>query len=138
MKTMKIVLSLIFVYLLVNCLNLINQEFRLQNYRLRLDEDMKKVQAEQLKLKKDLHYYSTSAGVEELARKRLGYYKKGEIPMRVIETPQESEQVASVSPELLSEVPEAVPQTEPMPENNSPPEQEPVSVTKQVQPPAQF
>lgn len=90
MKTMKIVLSLVFVYLLINCINLVNQEFRLQNYQLRLEEDMKKVKAEQVKLKKDFHYYSTSAGVEELARKRLGYYKKGEIPMRVIESPESS------------------------------------------------
>lgn len=98
MKTMKLMLSFVFIYLLVNCINLINQEFRLQNYQLMLEEDMKKVQAEQIKLKNDMHYYGTSAGVEELARKRLGYYKKGEIPMRVIETPISSEQVTKVSP----------------------------------------
>ncbi len=83
---MKIALSLVFVYLLVNCINLINQEMRLQNYQTRLDDDMQKVVSEQVKLKEDLKYYGTSEGVEELARKRLGYYKKGEIPLRVIES----------------------------------------------------
>lgn len=88
MKTMKIALALVFVYLLINCINLVNQEMRLQNYQARLDEDVRNVQAEQAKLKQDLKYYSTSEGVEELARKRLGYYKQGEIPLRVIESAQ--------------------------------------------------
>src|SRR5687768_14206222 len=86
MKTMKIALSLVFVYLLVNCINLVNQEMRLQNYQTRLDDDMQKVVSEQVKLKEELKYYNTSEGVEELARKRLGYYKQGEIPLRVIES----------------------------------------------------
>ncbi|PKL75178.1 MAG: hypothetical protein CVV27_16730 [Candidatus Melainabacteria bacterium HGW-Melainabacteria-1] len=86
MKTMKIALGLVFVYLMVNCVNLINQEMRLQNYQARLDTDIAKVRSEQTRLKEDLKYFNTSAGVEELARKRLGYYKKGEIPLRVIES----------------------------------------------------
>lgn len=86
MKTMKIALSLVFAYLLVNCINLLNQEMRLQNYQARLDLDVQQVQTEQSKLKQDLKYYGTSEGVEELARKRLGYYKQGEIPLRVIES----------------------------------------------------
>ncbi|HEY9843592.1 MAG TPA: septum formation initiator family protein [Candidatus Obscuribacterales bacterium] len=87
---MKIALALVFVYLLVNCINLVNQEMRLQNYQARLDQDIQHVRKEQSKLKGDLKYYNTSEGVEELARKRLGYYKQGEIPLRVIEsaTPQ--------------------------------------------------
>lgn len=99
MKTMKIALSLVFVYLLVNCINLVNQEMRLQNYQTRLDDDMQKVVSEQVKLKEDLKYYNTSEGVEELARKRLGYYKKGEIPLRVIESApaQSSDQGVIVS-----------------------------------------
>ena len=51
---MKIALSLVFVYLLVNCINLVNQEMRLQNYQTRLDDDMQKVVSEQVKLKEDL------------------------------------------------------------------------------------
>lgn len=86
MKTMKIALALVFVYLLVNCINLVNQEMRLQNYQARLDQDMQNVHSEQAKLQQDIKYYSTSEGVEELARKRLGYYKQGEIPLRVIES----------------------------------------------------
>ena len=84
MKTMKITLALLFVYLLINCINLLNQEVRLQNYQARLDDDMQQVQAEHSQLKQELAYYSTPEGVEELARKRLGYYKKGELPLRVI------------------------------------------------------
>lgn len=86
MKTMKIALALVFVYLLINCINLVNQEVRLQNYQARLDQDVQHVRSEQTKLKQDLKYYGTSEGVEELARKRLGYYKQGEIPLRVIES----------------------------------------------------
>lgn len=83
-KSMKITLSLLFAYLLINCVNLLNQEVRLQNYQARLDDDMQQVQAEQEQLQQELAYYSTPEGVEELARKRLGYYKKGELPLRVI------------------------------------------------------
>lgn len=91
MKTMKIALSLIFVYLLVNCVNLINQEMRLQHYGAQLDKDMQQALAQKNKLKQDLQHFSTPQGVEQLARERLGYYKKGEIPLRVIETPSSTE-----------------------------------------------
>lgn len=92
MKTMKIALSLIFVYLLVNCINLINQEMRLQHYGAQLEKDMQQALDHQSSLKKDLHHFSTPQGVEQLARERLGYYKKGEIPLRVIETPSATEE----------------------------------------------
>lgn len=91
MKTVKIALACVFVYLLINCVNLINQEMRLQNYQARLNHDMQKVQQEHNDLKRDIKHYSTSEGVEELARQRLGYYKKGEIPLRVIETPSQTQ-----------------------------------------------
>ncbi|MBF2052562.1 MAG: septum formation initiator family protein [Candidatus Sericytochromatia bacterium] len=86
MKTMKVILAALFVYLSVNCVNLINQELRLQKYHARLEQDMAVVKAQQAQLKAELAHYNTSEGVEELARKRLGYFKKGEIPLRVIES----------------------------------------------------
>lgn len=84
MKTTKLALFLVFAYLMINCVNLINQEMRLQHYQARLDEDLAKTAAEHKKLQEQLKYFNTPQGVEELARKRLGYYKKGEVPMRVI------------------------------------------------------
>jgi len=87
MKKMKFALAFIFVYLFVNCINLINQEMRLQNYQARLSADEQQVLYENSQLKSDLKYFNTPAGVEELARKRLGYYKNGEIPLRVIQSP---------------------------------------------------
>lgn len=88
---MKVILAALFVYLSVNCVNLINQELRLQKYHARLEQDMAAVKAQQDQLKSELAYYKTPEGVEELARKRLGYFKKGEIPLRVIEsTPAEA------------------------------------------------
>lgn len=87
MKKMKLALSLVFVYLLINCINLINQEMRLQKYQARLNEDMQEVKTHHAELQEQLKHFKTNEGVEELARKRLGYYKKGEIPLRVIEPP---------------------------------------------------
>jgi len=89
MKTLKLAFALVFVYLFANCINLLNQEVRLQNYQAQLDKDMQQALAQQQQLQEDLQLYKTPEGVEELARKRLGYFKKGEIPLRVIEaTPQ--------------------------------------------------
>lgn len=113
MKTMKIALGLVFVYLLVNCINLVNQEMRLQNYQARLNVDMQKVHTEQEKLKQDLKYYSTSEGVEELARKRLGYYKQGEIPLRVIESGQPQTQLSQASNGAKGAVPPTIELTGP-------------------------
>lgn len=85
MRTLKGFLAFAFVYLLFSCANLINQEMRLQHYSARLSSDLQEVEQENKKLNHDIEYYSGKAGMEELARKRLGYYKKGEIPLRVIE-----------------------------------------------------
>ena len=85
MRTLKGFLAFAFVYLLFSCVNLINQEMRLQHYSARLSSDLQEVEQENKKLNHDIEYYSGKAGMEELARKRLGYYKKGEIPLRVIE-----------------------------------------------------
>lgn len=85
MRTLKGVFALVFVYLMISCINLINQEMRLQHYLARLTSDLQEVEEENQKLNRDITYYSGKAGMEELARKRLGYYKKGEIPLRVIE-----------------------------------------------------
>lgn len=85
MRTLKGFFALAFVYLIVSCVNLINQEMRLQHYLSRLSSDLQEVEQENKKLNRDIKHYSSNAGMEELARKRLGYYKKGEIPLRVIE-----------------------------------------------------
>lgn len=91
---MKVILAALFVYLSVNCVNLINQELRLQKYHARLEQDMEAVKAQQAQLKAELAHYNTPEGVEELARKRLGYFKKGEIPLRVIESTPSDERLA--------------------------------------------
>ena len=84
-RSLRLGFACVFVYLLFSCFNLINQEFRLQHYQARLDSDLQEVTHENQKLKQDIAYYQSDTGMEELARKRLGYYKKGEIPLRVIE-----------------------------------------------------
>ncbi len=89
MKKMKFALSFVFIYLFVNCINLINQEMRLQNYQAQLSAEQQQVLHENNQLKHDLKYFKTNEGIEELARKRLGYYKNGEIPFRVIQSPSD-------------------------------------------------
>lgn len=84
-RTLKGILAFAFVYLLFSCANLINQEIRLQHYLARLSSDLQEVEQENKELNHRIQHYSSNAGMEELARKRLGYYKKGEIPLRVIE-----------------------------------------------------
>lgn len=100
MKKMKLALSFMFVYLLVNCINLINQEMRLQTYHARLSSDQQQMASKNGELKEELRYFKTNEGVEELARKRLGYYKNGEIPLRVIQSPTDASEPA---PELVPE-----------------------------------
>lgn len=101
---MKVILAVLFVYLSVNCVNLINQELRLQKYHARLAQDMATVQAQQAELKAELLHYNTPEGVEELARKRLGYFKKGEIPLRVIESTPTSSEYAQTDNETLPQL----------------------------------
>lgn len=86
MKKNHILLIAAFLYLAANLVNLITQEFRLQKYHALLEQDLLLAQKEQETLKSSLRYYNTRQGVEKLARERLGYYQKNEIPVRVIES----------------------------------------------------
>lgn len=92
MKKNRLLLIVAFVYLSINLVNLITQEFRLQKYYALLEQDLMLAQKEQETLKVSLKYYDTQQGVEKLARERLGYYKKNEIPVRVIEASTISKQ----------------------------------------------
>jgi cell division protein FtsB len=73
-----------FFNLSLNLANLINQEFRLQKYSVMLEQDLEAVRGEEKQLKHQLNFYASTQGVEELARKQLSYYRKDEVPVRVI------------------------------------------------------
>ena len=88
MKNKYLVFYLLLVYGIFQFCNLVVQEIRLQNYQSRLELDKSAVLSEQSKLKESLDYYQTDIGVEELARQRLGYHRRDEISIRVIEAPQ--------------------------------------------------
>ena len=74
----------LFCHLFVNLGNLVNQEFRLHKYSSMLQQDLQAVRTESKQLKQQLHFYASTQGVEELARKQLSYYRQDEIPLRVI------------------------------------------------------
>jgi cell division protein FtsB len=78
LKPRDVFFAALFVYAGYNCVKLSTQEVWLQKYHTRL------VAAEQADLQKQIDYYKTTQGVEELARNRLGYYKQDEVPVRVI------------------------------------------------------
>lgn len=91
MKINKLSIALVVLmsYFLVNFANLIQQELRLQNYNTQLDSDFRQVKLEKKALEDAISHYKTKAGVEELARKKLGYYNNHEVPLRVIpESPE--------------------------------------------------
>ena len=86
MKKKHIMVAAAFIYLIGNLVNLITQEFRLQKYHALLEQDLQVAHKEQESLKGAIKRYETKQGVEELARKRLGYYQNNEVPVRVIES----------------------------------------------------
>jgi cell division protein FtsB len=84
LKPRDVFFAALFVYAGYNCVKLSTQEVWLQKYHTRLETEMQQVAAEQADLQKQIDYYKTTQGVEELARNRLGYYKQDEVPVRVI------------------------------------------------------
>ncbi|PIQ27434.1 hypothetical protein COW36_22800 [bacterium (Candidatus Blackallbacteria) CG17_big_fil_post_rev_8_21_14_2_50_48_46] len=97
MKKNHLLFIAAFVYLTGNLVNLITQEFRLQKYTVSLDQELLVARKEQESLKTALKYFNTPQGIEELARKRLGYYSQNEIPVKVIES-NPSQATDSTSP----------------------------------------
>lgn len=86
MKKKHIMVAAAFLYLVGNLVNLVTQEFRLQKYHSLLEQDLQVAHKERDGLKGAIKRYETKQGVEELARKRLGYYQNNEVPVRVIES----------------------------------------------------
>ena len=91
MTQLKALVIIGLFYASFTVINLISQEVRLQNYQSRLDVDIKRVSQEQQELQNQIRYYQTRTGVEEVARKHLGYYRKDEIPIRVIQSKHSSQ-----------------------------------------------
>ncbi len=99
MKKKHIMVAAAFLYLVGNLVNLITQEFRLQKYHALLEQDLQVAKKEQESLKGAIKRFETKQGVEELARKRLGYYQNNEVPVRVIESnPAQASDPAISSP----------------------------------------
>lgn len=86
----RIIFSTFFVYFFVLLLNIINQDIILRKHQTRLESDLQQVTREKESLEKSMKYYQTNAGVEEIARKRLGYYKQDEVPIRLLDVPEQS------------------------------------------------
>lgn len=83
-KRVKLLLCLGVIYVGLNFFNLVKQEFNLYNSKNVLDEQMQLVTKEYNHLKQNIGYFKTDAGIEELARKNLGYVKNDEIPIKII------------------------------------------------------
>lgn len=86
----KIIFSTFFVYFFALFLNILNQEVILRKHQARLEVDLQQVNREKESLNKSMKYYQTNAGVEEIARKRLGYYKQDEVPIRLLDVPEQA------------------------------------------------
>lgn len=85
-KRLNLILLLGVIYIGVNFFNLVMQEMNLYNYKSVLDKQMLSVTQEHNNLKQNIFYFKTDAGIEEIARKNLGYVKNDEIPIKVIQS----------------------------------------------------
>ena len=83
-KRIKLLLCIGVIYVGFNFLNLVKQEFYLYRSKHVLEQQMQLVTKESDNLKQNIHYFKTDAGIEELARKNLGYVKTDEIPIKII------------------------------------------------------
>lgn len=88
-RIVQLVLACALVYLTGTLIHIVVQDMRLKNYNKQLESELIQAKSENSELESALLHYKTDKGVEELARKRLGYYKKDEIPLRVIESSSE-------------------------------------------------